>query len=204
MNVNSNRRRAPSMKQRLKRRRLRPPAGGEVKTGQAARSNVDWRSVFPRLAGPQGRFGVGLMLAVAKREGTGGLVRFTRLEQAFDGPGRRPMGRVLSNLDHRRLSVLLGGLAHADRLRIAAAILTGANSHRLLKEEIRIKTGPLYHHLRELERGGIVSQPSRNFYTLSEQGEVALLIATGLASGKGSRGWRQDRIGPARPANNAT
>lgn len=73
--------------------------------------------------------------------------------------------------------------------------MTGSNTHRLLKESLGLKTGPLYHHLRELQMAGLVDVASRNFYVLTEPGELALYIATGLGAGLAKAAkWKRRRL----------
>ncbi|MCK6455452.1 MAG: winged helix-turn-helix domain-containing protein [Phycisphaerae bacterium] len=63
-----------------------------------------------------------------------------------------------------------------DRLRIGRAILTGARTHAELAARIGLAPGPLYHHLRTLERAGLVSASRRNHYELTPAGRTWLLL----------------------------
>jgi hypothetical protein len=154
-----------------------------------------FQCLFPRLSLPRKRFGLGLVLACAQREGGSARLRIARIEEAFETPGRRPKAAVLARADVRSLAGLLTGLAHADRLRVAAAVMTGANTHGLLRESLGLKTGPLYHHVRGLQRAGLLAQAGRNRYELTELGETTLLVATGLGHclAAGRSGWRTRR-----------
>lgn len=150
---------------------------------------------FPKLAKPRKRFGVGVLLALAQRQGGDAAVRYAAIEEAFDRPGQRPKAALLAKADAKKVSEVLSGLAHPDRIRVASAIMTGGNTHRLLKQALGLKTGPLYHHIRALQLAGLVAQASRNFYTLTEHGEVALYIATGLGAGLAkSSSWKRRRL----------
>jgi hypothetical protein len=147
---------------------------------------------FPKLTNPGKRFGIGVAVGLAKREGGAAELRCTTLEEAFQRPGMRPKTTLLAKADAKRVAAVFAGLAHPDRFRVASAIMTGSNSHRLLKQALGLKTGPLYHHVRGLRLAGLVTQASRNFYTLTELGEAALLIATGLGatSNESMLNWR--------------
>ena len=153
------------------------------------------QSLFPQLAGGTKRFGLGVLLAVAEQQGASADVRFTRAESFFAKPARRPKATLLAKADPGEVAKLLGGIAHQDRIRIAGAILAGANTHKLLEEAVGLKAGPLYHHIRSLERAGLLETVSRNVYGLTELGRVALLVATALgnAVAKGRSGWRKAR-----------
>jgi len=137
---------------------------------------------FPKLSNPKKRFGIGITLALVKREGGAADLRYVTLEEAFETPGKRPKAALLAKANAKKVAALMAGLSHPDRYRVASAIMTGSNSHRLLKESVGLKTGPLYHHVRGLQMAGLVTQPSRNFYTLTEIGEAALLVATSLGT----------------------
>lgn len=162
----------------MARRRDRPARRAE----RAASEAGDLNRLFPKLTQPRKRFGVGVLLALAKREGDTADVRTSMLEEAFESPGRRPKAKILQRADAKNVARLLSGLSHADRIRVASAIMTGANTHRLLKESLGLKTGPLYHHVRGLQMAGMVTLASRNFYVLTELGETALMVATGLGA----------------------
>lgn len=92
---------------------------------------------------------------------------------------------------------MLTGLAHADRIRIARAIMTGWNTHAGLRQQLGLKVGPLYHHLRELERAGLLAHMPRKGYALTSLGRDLLYVVCGLevvgeAPGT-SRTWRSVR-----------
>jgi DNA-binding HxlR family transcriptional regulator len=147
---------------------------------------------IPALLGPNKAFGAAVVVAVADRVGEQAKISHATIEEVFQRPGMRPKGRLLDRADPEDLARLLGGLAHPDRVRLAKAILAGAGSHRELDKEMEMRTGPLYHHLRELERAGILVKASRNLYTVTERGRLVLFVATVLAGfGSGARsGWR--------------
>ncbi|MFQ5422647.1 MAG: hypothetical protein ACE5F9_01565 [Phycisphaerae bacterium] len=155
--------------------------------------------LFPRLNKPSGRFGVGVLLAIGEGQGDRSEVRYCRLERFAARPGRRPRAGVLEAAEPARLARLLTGLAHADRIRIARAVLTGADTHAALSQSVGLKAGPLYHHLRELERAGILTRLPRNGYALTDLGRDLLLISFGLgtlsATEPGANGprWRTSR-----------
>jgi hypothetical protein len=136
------------------------------------------------LATPAKRFGVAVLLAVAERWGSDGEVQLVRQEALFARPGARPKTTLLDRVSPEALARLLSGLAHRDRIRLARAIVAGANTHHLLSEAVKLKAGPLYHHLRELERAGLLSMVERNAYVLTAVGRIALFVtaALGIAS----------------------
>lgn len=162
--------------------------------GLAATARLRW--LFPKLTSAKKRFGMGVVLATAKREGQATSVHYAVVEEAFEKPGRRPKAALLAKADARSVATMLCGLAHPDRVRVASAIMTGSNTHRLLKASVGLKTGPLYHHVRGLQMAGLVTLAARNLYTLTELGEAVLLTATGLgmqAEGKRST-WKRHLI----------
>lgn len=138
------------------------------------------RFLFPKLAKASNRFGLGIAIARAVREGGQPKYQIERLEEAFQKPGMRPRAAITAKIDSISIANQLSGLAHPDRIRLAVAILTGADTHMKLRTETRLAAGPLYHHLRAMQLAGLVQQPSRNFYTLTELGERFLLIAACL------------------------
>jgi hypothetical protein len=140
--------------------------------------------ILPRLGRGKRRFGLGVVVAVVKRSGDEIVIRPTTVEESNDQPGERPRGRLLARADPRRMSRLFSGLAHPDRVRVLTAILNGANTHQLLKEATRLKTGPLYFHIRGLQAAGLVDSATRNSYLPTVLGEDALLVNTVLVSRK--------------------
>ncbi|MFH1416968.1 MAG: hypothetical protein ABII12_01590 [Planctomycetota bacterium] len=158
----------------------------------AAKAIDDLKGLFPSLTNPAKRFGAGLLLALAQRTGDRGSVCVVRLGKSFSTAGQRPLSSILDAVDASALAKLLGGLAHRDRVVLARALLLGASTHHELALAVKLQTGPLYHHLHELERAGIMFRPDRNTYRLSEVGRVALLVVSGLGSlaeGGGGR-WK--------------
>lgn len=93
---------------------------------------------------------------------------------------------------------MLTGLSHPDRIRVARAILAGACTHRELAKALGLKTGPLYHHLRELERAGLLVIAGRNRYDLTDFGRVCALATAVLGAwrGEGKTPWRTVNRGP--------
>lgn len=165
----SARRKPAAMRRRSKTRASAPvqkntPAGG-------------LRVLFPKLSIAKNRFGLGIAMVRAVRDGGPPKYQITRLEEAFPKPAMRPRAALTARIDAAQVAGKLGGLAHPDRIRLAIAMMTGADTHLKLSTETRLAAGPLYHHLRAMQLAGLVHQPSRNFYTLTEQGEMLLLIA---------------------------
>ena len=161
-------------------------------TRKAPRRGEIERKLFPAMLRPNGRFGVGVLLAIGRREGASHEIQYFRDERFAPTPGRRPKAALLSRTDPRTAASLLAGLAHPARFKMATAIASGAGTHRQLAEQLKLKTGPLYHHLRSLERAGIVAQASRNLYELTPRGMTALLMVAALGKeGQQSGGWKR-------------
>jgi hypothetical protein len=136
-----------------------------------------FKVLFPKLARPHNRFGLGVVVARAVRDGEAPTLMTVRLEEAFAKPGLRPRAALVGRIDPKQASAILSGLAHPDRIRVAAAIMTGSNTHKRLKETLNLAAGPLYHHLRALQMAHLVALASRNFYVLTDCGQTMLLIA---------------------------
>ncbi len=143
------------------------------------------KELFPLAAQPNRRFGVGVLLAVVTQEGATGELHYARGQRFATRPGLRPKGAVLALAEPKHIARLMAGFAHPDRVLIARSVMSGANTHHAISEALGLKTGPLYHHIRALERAGILRTPGRNKYELTELGRVALFVATLLA------GWDQ-------------
>jgi len=77
---------------------------------------------------------------------------------------------------------LLAPLSNEQRLRILKSLSGGTRTSAELSEELDVKGGPLYHHLRELMDAGYVKSPNRNAYLLTLDGWFALMMATLLTS----------------------
>lgn len=173
--------------------------------GRPSAASVE--SLFPALGNGKGRFGVGILLAVAEGAGDRGELRFCRIERFSPKPARQPRANVLKSVNPGGLARLLTGVSHSHRIRIATAILTGADTHRKLSEAVGLKVGPLYHHIRELERAGILTHLPQNGYGLTDVGRDLLLLLGGIGAlaadpGSGPR-WRAVRRRRARPARKA-
>lgn len=133
--------------------------------------------LFPKLTKATNRFGLGIAIVRAVRDGGPPKHKVTTLEEAYQKPAMRPRAALTARIEAAKIAGHLGGLAHPDRIRLAIAIMTGADTHMKLRTETQLAAGPLYHHLRAMQLAGLVHQPSRNFYTLTEPGETLLLIA---------------------------
>lgn len=168
--------RRPPKSNGARTRRAAPP--GRPKRGYGSGGSAKASTLFPRLGEHGARFGVGVLVAVAEVAGRKPEVRQSRREAFESAPGRRPRERLLRTVDVAELARALGGLAHAQRVRIACAILSGANTHHGLEKATGLRPGPLYHHLRALERAGLLTCVDRNRYDLSGRGRDLLLVAT--------------------------
>jgi DNA-binding HxlR family transcriptional regulator len=158
----------------------RKSAGKRRSPGRAARrkSAAAWSGLFPGLKKSSSRFGVGVFIAVAEAWGNGPQVRAVRRESFSAQPGNRPRERLLAGVTERNLARMLGGFAHPERIRIARAILTGSSTHHDLSKALTLRPGPLYHHLRALERAGCLEIAERNRYVLTSRGMDILLVLT--------------------------
>jgi len=139
------------------------------------------KRLFPKLLSAQAGSAEGALLAVASRSETGLEVRsvvFERTTGASDGRKRRRPAAICPNTNET--ARLLRGLAHAERLHILDAMRQGARKHIEIKAAVKLAAGPLYHHLRELERCGLIECPSRNDYILTGSGRSAILLVAGL------------------------
>ncbi len=174
-------RRPPKKKPRTRKRASQTPKPGRTP------SNDILKQLFPLAAQPDRRFGVGVLIAMVTQEGTAGELQYVRAQRFATRPGLRPKAAVLALAAPKHIARLMAGFAHPDRVLITQAVISGANTHHALSEALGLKTGPLYHHIRALERAGILRTPGRNMYELTELGRVALFAATLLA------GW--DRPG---------
>jgi hypothetical protein len=69
-------------------------------------------------------------------------------------------------------------------------------THHLLCKAVGLKTGPLYHHLRALERAGVLTMATRNAYELTGKGRISLLVTNTLgAVFSGNRmNWSTQRL----------
>jgi len=154
------------------------------------------QTLFPLAAQPNGRFGVGALLALVTQEGATGELHYARAERFATRPGLRPKAAVLALAEPKHIARLMAGFAHPDRVSITRAVMSGANTHHAISEALGLKTGPLYHHIRALERAGILRTPGRNTYELTELGRVAIFVATLLAGWDrpGKRIWHVKRL----------
>ncbi|HKQ50257.1 MAG TPA: winged helix-turn-helix domain-containing protein [Phycisphaerae bacterium] len=154
------------------------------------------RTLFPEFDRTGHRFGLGILLAVLEREGSEAEIGFARVGRFHPTPGRRPKAAIFGAVDAGHVARMLAGLAHPDRIRILRAILQGSATHFALHKAVGLKTGPLYHHLRALERAGVLTMATRNAYELTKRGRVALLVThtLGAVFGGNGRSWTTRRM----------
>lgn len=136
---------------------------------------------FPNVLSTKTGTGEGALLAVAIRSEAGLEVRSVAFEETTGAAGihkRKRAGAICPNINET--ARVLRGLAHAERLHILEAMRQGARKHIELKAAVKLAAGPLYHHLRELERCRLIECPSRNDYVLTGSGRSALLLVSGL------------------------
>lgn len=139
-------------------------------------------ALFPESTRTDSRFGIGVLLAVLERQGGEAELGFARVGRFHRTAGQRPRQAVLGTAEAADVARILSGLAHPDRIRILRAILQGAATHHALRKAVTLKTGPLYHHLRALERAGILTMSTRNVYELTERGRIALWVTNTLGA----------------------
>lgn len=151
--------------------------------------------LFPKLLSTKTGLAEGALLAVAIRSESGLEVRSVAFEEttgAAGGNKRKRAGAICPNT--KETARLLRGLAHAERLHVLEAMRQGARKHIDLKAAVKLAAGPLYHHLRELERCGLIECPSRNDYVLTGSGRRAFLVISGLnalaAKSRGTAPWK--------------
>jgi len=165
------------------KRRSVQPARPIRRPSIAARLSVesDGRSAwFPGLGRGRWRYGVGVAIALAEVAGGRPQVRVVRRGSFSAGPAQRHRERLLEAVGEIDLARAFVGLGQRQRIRISRAILAGANSHHLLAKSVGLAAGPLYHHLRSLERAGLLTFVERNRYDLSPLGRDLLLAASVL------------------------
>ncbi|MFQ5429654.1 MAG: ArsR/SmtB family transcription factor [Phycisphaerae bacterium] len=160
---------------------------------------IDPSGLFPRLASVRCDRGGGVLLAFARRDGDHIEGRYVRHESPVSSRkqvGNRRGGSTEE--DRAALAGLFHGLGHPDRLAILEALALGAGTHGDLKSVVQLQAGPLYHHLHELERAGLVGCRSRNSYALTETGRSAFLAAGALevwvSGSRPAGGWQRRRL----------
>ena len=146
--------------------------------------------------GPRRRYGIGACVAVGERQGDQGLLTLAHLAEFRSLPAEQPKTAFLAKAEPLRLARIFSGLAHPDRVRLAKEILAGARTHRDLSLATGLKTGPLYHHVRELERAGLLDSSIRNVHDLTDLGRIVLLVAVVLGTWESENGsaWQSGPI----------
>ena len=69
----------------------------------------------------------------------------------------------------------------------------GAATHQALASAVQIKTGPLYFHLRHLERAGFMKIHARDRYEMTRAGRDFLVIVVAAVNRIGRSGLRPTR-----------
>lgn len=147
-------------------------------------------TAIPMIADARKPYGLGVVVGLAfKSEGIarcliGAWSDFTRQ------PGGRHTASLIESLPAGCASRLAASLAHPDRVRILCAILSGASTHKDLSGRVGLKAGPLYHHLRAIERGGLVRLSARNAYQVTEAGRIAVVLVTLAAAYSEGACWK--------------
>ncbi len=142
---------------------------------------------FPEIGKAPKCFGLGVAIAIAEAAGDRPRVRIVRRSSFSGKAGDRHRQRLLESVQDADLAKFLAAFGQRRRLRISRAILSGANTHHELARVSGLAPGPLYHHIKTLERAGMLVVVERNRYDLTAFGRDLLLVATILiASAKRS------------------
>jgi DNA-binding transcriptional ArsR family regulator len=100
----------------------------------------------------------------------------------------RPVAALLA-LDWSAAALTLSALAHPMRLEVVRHLLDGARTAGQLATIPGLGTsGQLYHHLKELQRAGLVVQPRRNEYVVPPERTVQCLVVVAAAASQAPRG----------------
>ncbi len=162
--------------------------GVKRKIASSMRRRLDAPALFPRL--PRGRkaFGSGVLIAVAECQGRQTSLRIIRREAFSVRAGDRNRTRLLAGVDENNLARMLSGIGQRHRVVVLRAILAGANTHAALKKVTGLAAGPLYHHLRSLERAALVTFVERNRYDVSRVGRDLIMLATAICPVRAGNG----------------
>jgi len=156
------------------RARSRKPPPVQRRSGRAGRIE----SLFPKFAKPGPWYGLASLCAVAEAYGQRPRLRVARLEQVFHKPRARPRHDLGHTMKHQRLARLFNALANPHRIAILGAMLAGAGTYAALTEQLGLKAGPLYHHVRELRLAGLIAVGQRDAYRLTDRGKNAVMLAS--------------------------
>lgn len=156
-----------------------PSTASRPKGHSAPRTKANPASVwFPELGKSPQTHGVGVGIAIAEAAGDYPRVRIHRRSSFSNKAGERHRQRLLESVPDADLAKVLAAFGQRRRLRISRAILSGANTHRELARVSGLAPGPLYHHIKTLERGGLLVVVERNRYDLTSFGRDLLLVTT--------------------------
>lgn len=86
------------------------------------------------------------------------------------------------SFDARKLATLCQALGSEPRLSMLCELIPGPRSTSDLTRATGLDRGQLYHHLRDLFVEGLVEQPERGRYRLTDRGETVVLLGAVLAS----------------------
>lgn len=84
--------------------------------------------------------------------------------------------------EQRRTAALCQALASEPRLSMLCELVAGPRSTSDLTAATGLDRGQLYHHLRDLFLQGLVEQPERGRYRLTDRGETVVLLTAVLAT----------------------
>jgi len=158
-------------------------AGDRSMARGTSRSKADSITAwFPEAGKHSGCYGVGVAIAIAESTGERPRVRIHRQSSFSTKAGGRNRERLLESVPDTDLARFLAAFGQRRRLQISRAILAGANTHIQLAKASGLAAGPLYHHIRALERAGILVVVERNRYDLTAFGRDLLLATTVLVA----------------------
>lgn len=76
-----------------------------------------------------------------------------------------------------RSELLHTALANRHRVRLLARLVAAPATYAALKSSSKLQPGPLYHHLRQLERAGMIRIRQRNQYEITRGGRSAYVLS---------------------------
>lgn len=102
-------------------------------------------------------------------------------------PNLRKVLALISRLKNKKWTARLAALSSVRRQAILAAISAGATRHQQIAKSAKLAAGPLYFHLRDLERAELILIRARNTYELTQTARDLLVTLPILMSGMKTR-----------------
>ncbi|MFI6535749.1 ArsR/SmtB family transcription factor [Nonomuraea sp. NPDC050547] len=135
-----------------------------------------------------------------------GAVHLDDLEYAW--AGQREVDDLMA-ADWAHAAAVLEAMGSPHRLALLGSLAGGTRTSAELQETLggETSTGQLYHHLRELQRAGLITQRKRGAYEVYPQAVIPLLAilaaAVDLSAGDPAAGMSPD-LGPGDPGTVTT